>query len=265
MGLIYVSKEEKELYKAYGITVYGVQNRYEWTVVVDKGTEDVYTSLRLEKDGETIFDEHLGNRFIFKDNFDRTIDNFLWWIDKDSPDSYSIEHSVYKSLCQTDSLFNHLIEQRKRREQNEEEARKRQETVREEREKQVAILMNYCEENNLFLKISLEKAYLIKLHNNKVKGLIEGADYKEFEGLKEFMLAHPDNQDATLVMYGEIAEVLDKISLDIVYIKQEELPKYWETKSICIEFADGSDALAQENGYTLEQCMEMGDVKFFLD
>lgn len=49
------------------------------------------------------------------------------------------------------------------------------------------------------------------------------------------------------------------------YIKQEELPKYWKTKAICIEFADGSDALAQENGYTLEQCMEMTDAKFFLD
>ena len=59
---------------------------------------------------------------------------------------------------------------------------------------------------------------------------------------------------------------LDKVvNGNMEYIKQEELPKYWETKVICIEFADGSDALAQENGYTLEQCMEMTDAKFFLD
>lgn len=49
------------------------------------------------------------------------------------------------------------------------------------------------------------------------------------------------------------------------YIKQEELPEYWEEKDICIEFGDGSDALAQENGYTLEQCMAMKGVRFFLD
>lgn len=29
--------------------------------------------------------------------------------------------------------------------------------------------------------------------------------------------------------------------------------------------ADGSDALAQENGYTLEECLQMEDAKFFLD
>lgn len=49
------------------------------------------------------------------------------------------------------------------------------------------------------------------------------------------------------------------------YISREELGKYWEKKSICIEFPDVTDALAQENGYTLEQCLGMEDVKFFLD
>ncbi len=49
------------------------------------------------------------------------------------------------------------------------------------------------------------------------------------------------------------------------YISQAELKKYWNTKSICIEFSDGSTAMAQDNGYTLEKCMQMKDVKFFLD
>lgn len=51
----------------------------------------------------------------------------------------------------------------------------------------------------------------------------------------------------------------------IIYIRKEDLPKYWETNAICIEFADGTDVLAQENGYTLEQCLAMTDAKFFLD
>lgn len=53
--------------------------------------------------------------------------------------------------------------------------------------------------------------------------------------------------------------------MDIKYISKEDLMKYWGRKSICIEFPDGSDSLAQENGYTLEQCLEMTDARFFLD
>ena len=53
--------------------------------------------------------------------------------------------------------------------------------------------------------------------------------------------------------------------MELHYISRNELPKYWETRSICIEFADGSDALAQENEYTLEECLQMEDAKFFLD
>lgn len=48
-----------------------------------------------------------------------------------------------------------------------------------------------------------------------------------------------------------------------VYLSKEEVRAYWESNSICIEFSDGSDALAQENGYTMEKCLQMEDVKFF--
>lgn len=51
----------------------------------------------------------------------------------------------------------------------------------------------------------------------------------------------------------------------IKYISSKELAKYWSTHAICIEFADGTDALAQENGYTLDSCLNMKNVKFFLD
>lgn len=49
------------------------------------------------------------------------------------------------------------------------------------------------------------------------------------------------------------------------YITKNELERYWNTHAICIEFPDGTDALAQENGYTLTECLEMTDVNFFLD
>lgn len=54
-------------------------------------------------------------------------------------------------------------------------------------------------------------------------------------------------------------------SKSIQYITKEEVSKYWNTRNICLEFADGTDSLAQENGYTLKQCLDMTDVKYFLD
>lgn len=56
-----------------------------------------------------------------------------------------------------------------------------------------------------------------------------------------------------------------KAGLKPCYISKEQVKELWDKKPICIEFADGSDVLAQENGYTLEQCLAMSDVRFFLD
>lgn len=49
------------------------------------------------------------------------------------------------------------------------------------------------------------------------------------------------------------------------YITKEEVEALWDKEAICVEFYDGSDVLAQESGYTLEQCLAMDDVRFFLD
>ena len=135
MGLLYLKNEEKQLYSAYGLTVYGRQDRYEWTIYNNKPDENVYTSLRIERNGEEIYNRNLGNRCIFEENFNRTIDNFLWWIDKDNPGAYDIDNAVIKDLCETNSLFNHLIGNRKRKEQAEANEKARVETIREEEQK----------------------------------------------------------------------------------------------------------------------------------
>lgn len=49
------------------------------------------------------------------------------------------------------------------------------------------------------------------------------------------------------------------------YITNDQVAALWDTKPIVIEFADGTDALAQENGYTLEQCLAMTDARFYVD
>ena len=57
-----------------------------------------------------------------------------------------------------------------------------------------------------------EKAYLIKLHNKDVRQMIENADNKQFEGLRDFMNEHPDNKDAVIVMNGNIEDIVRQIA-----------------------------------------------------
>lgn len=212
MGLIYTGSKEKQIYAAYGMTVYGVQDRYDWTIYSNKPTENVYTKLRIEKDGDNIIDIQLGNRCIFEENFNRIIDNFLWWIDRDNPDSYDIEKAVFKSLCQTDSLFNHLIGNRKRKEKADADERTRVETIYAEQNRQLEHIQDYCNKNGFVAKQYYEKICIIKLHNENVRQMIENADSKQFEGLMKFMNEHPDNKDAVIIMYGDLEEIVNKIA-----------------------------------------------------
>ena len=51
-----------------------------------------------------------------------------------------------------------------------------------------------------------------------------------------------------------------------VPISHVTLPEYWDDFAIAIAFPDGTNALAQENHYTLHDCLhKLDNVKFFLD
>lgn len=94
---------------------------------------------------------------------------FLYWIDRDLPSDYLIENSVFKSLTCTDSMFNYRMENRKRKEYQEEEQRKRI----EEREKQeraaIRDIENYCKEKGLFFYKEYEKVIILKALTNNVR------------------------------------------------------------------------------------------------
>ena len=211
MGLIHTGSKEKQIYTAYGMAVYGVQDRYDWSIYNNRPTENVYTKLRIEKCGKDIINLQLGNRCIFEENFNRTIDNFLWWIDRDNPNTYDIENAVFKSLTQTDSLFNHLIGNRKRKEKTETDEKARVEVIHAEQNRQLEHIKEYCNKNGFIVKQYYEKICIIKLHNEKVRYMIENADNKQFKGLMKFMNEHPENKDAVIVMYGELEEIVNKI------------------------------------------------------
>lgn len=211
MGLIYIENKEKQLYAAYGMTVYGTENKYDWTIYPGKPTETVYTALRIEKNGEDIVNIVVGNRCIFEKTFLRTIDNFLYWINKDDPDSCTMENAVFKSLCVTNSLFNYNIENRKRQEQKDLEYEDRREAVIAEEERKLGEIRDYCKKKKLVFKKYYEKIYLIKIIDENVREMITGADKDKLEWLVDFMHEHPDNAQAIIVNEGELEEVMDEI------------------------------------------------------
>lgn len=212
MGIITNNREEKQIYTAYGMTVYGVENKYDWTIYPDRPTENVYTNLRIKKDGTDIVNVPVCNRCIFKENFNRTIDNFLYWIDKDKPDSYEIENAVFRTLTEANSLFNHSINNRKRKEQQEKEYKARRDAIIAEEERKLCLIREYCKENDLVFKQRYEKMYLIKILNENTREMIVGADNNKMEWLVDFMHDYPDNTDAVIVIEGELDELVNKIA-----------------------------------------------------
>lgn len=220
MGIIYNSNvEEKELYSAYGMTVYGKENNYEWLIYSDRPTEKCYISLRIVNmingKANDIINMVLGNRCIFKENFDRTIDNFLYWIDKDSPSDYIIEKAVFKSLTCADSLFNHLIEQRKWKERHEEEQRKRVEEREKKERAAVAKIIDYCTKHGFVSYEKYGEIIILKPLHDKVKeaikNVIDQCNTERMEMYVNFAEKYPDNNDLRIVASGTIEEVLEYV------------------------------------------------------
>lgn len=214
MGIIYNSNvEEKELYSAYGMTVYGKENDYDWTIYPDRTREKCYISLRINDGTNDIINLPLGNRCIFKENFDRTIDNFLYWIDKDFPFNDAIENAVFKSLTCTDSIFNHLIEQRKRRERQEEELRKQSEERERKERAAVVEIIDYCTKHGYFSYEKHGEIIILKpLHDNAkemIKDAINQCNTERMEMYIDFAMKHSENKDLRIVVSGTIEEVLE--------------------------------------------------------
>ena len=214
MGIIFNNNvEEKELYSAYGMTVYGKENNYDWTIYPDKPREKCYISLRIN-DGKTdIIKMALGNRCVFKENFDRTIDNFLYWIKNDIPSDYIIENAVFKSLTCADSIFNHLIEQRKYRERQEEQLRKRAEEREKKERAAVVEIIDYCTKHGFFSYEKYGEIIIVKPLHDKAKKMVENAidqcNTERMEMYIDFAMKHSENNDLRIVASGTIDEVLE--------------------------------------------------------
>lgn len=215
MALVTHNEEEKQLYTAYGMTVYGTENEYDWAIYEKPKRSKVYTTLRIEKENENILDLYLGNRFAFEDNFTRTIDNFLFWIDRESPDTYDIENQVFKSLCIADGLFNHRIESVKKRENLEAKEKERVRNIEEDWNNKVKFLSDICDKNGWLLYTNeIFDAYMIFKAKSKsgeefLKKKIAAGDYKEMGKVAEFCTNYPENPDGDLIKSGRMDEGIE--------------------------------------------------------
>ena len=209
MGVIYNSNtEEKKLYYAYGLTVYGKINRYIWTIYNNKEDECIITLRIVNSEGNNVIDMILGNNCIIFDNFDRTIDNFLYWMSTENPEREQIEKQVFKSLCQTDPLFNHQFELRKFAARREETQRKMMEERRKKEQAALDKIKDYCRENNFVLYYDGFKVFILKPLNEKVKETIECAiESGKMEMYIQFVEEYPDNKELHILQSGEIQEI----------------------------------------------------------
>ena len=215
MGIIYdKNAEEKELYSAYGMTVYGKENRYD--SVFSPEVKSAYITLRFTKGEENLADVYLGNRCVFPDTFDMTIDDFLYWIKEEKPESYQIEDGVFKYLCNNNSLFRYNIERMKRKEREQKEEAERTEKYKAEMQKQREFIEKKCKENNWMPYIQYYypycDVYIFNPLNDGTKELIrhsiELEDIDRLESYIKFVEEHPENKDLKVVCYGNLEGVV---------------------------------------------------------
>lgn len=212
MGIIYDGNvEEKKLYKAYGLTVYGKINRYVWTIHNEKEDECIIALRIANNNGNNLLDMYLGNNCIMYDTFDRTIDNFLYWINTENPDTEQIKKQVFESLCKSDCWFNDRIRTRKFNAEREEEKRKRIEEQKKKEQAALDKIKEYCRKKDLIFYYDGWTVYLLKALDAKGRELvnqaIEEKNHDYMISYIQFAEKYPENKDLRIIQSGEIEEI----------------------------------------------------------
>ena len=212
MGIIYDGNvEEKKLYKAYGLTVYGKINRYVWTIHNGKEDECIIAFRISDSAGNNVLDMYLGNNCIMYDTFDRTIDNFLYWISTGNPDAEQIKKQVYQSLCQSDCWFNHRITNRKFKERQQAEIQRKIEEREAKKQDILDKIKEYCRKKNLIFYYDGWKVYLLETSCDAATSIINQAiaekNHTDMERYIQFAEKYPDNKDLHIIQSGTIQEI----------------------------------------------------------
>ena len=193
-------EDQKEtLYTAYNYTVEGIKATYVWTYDGSNHREDCLTSLYVtDTDGKEVYNHYGFNNPIFMECFNRNIDCFLWWMQHDQPDAYTLEKTFYDVFIKNSSLFSYRIQQRKQVGKCKEE--ERQKAL--EREKIGAEISAYCVENNLKLYKTFSMLYIMEFSDDRTESLFNKADARQLENYIEFITENGTN-DAKIVFSAD--------------------------------------------------------------
>lgn len=209
MVLIYNENvQESKIYEAYGLTVYGKINRYVWATRENQ-EENALTTIRIVDASENdILFMHLGNNVILQSIIDSTIDNFLYWITKDKPDTYMIKKQVYRSLCASNCFFNHKIRQRKERQKREDEERQRILERQKREDATIEKVKAYCNKKGFIPYFTYDGVYIIKAYNENVSDTLKSANNEQMKSIIDFMKEYPNNKDGCIVKYDTLENIL---------------------------------------------------------
>lgn len=186
---------ERELYTAYGYAVYGKEAVYVWTYDGSGREEDCYTSLRIEKEGNNLYNKNFGNNYIFGDIFQKNIDCFLWWIENDKPDAWAIEQKAQKVLINNDCMFSYMIGNRRRKEKVDLEEKKRVQQMEEEKQTAIDEIMDYCDKKGFGVAYdgySSMAIFKINRDTEKVKEFL--SDVSRYNFIRDYAKKYPENE-----------------------------------------------------------------------
>lgn len=198
--MIIDNKEAKQelLYSAYGFSVYGIVATYKWNYDGSGRTEKCLTRIVFtDADDKELCNRYLGNNIIFMHVFDKNIDNILWYLNKESVDSWQLDHEIIqKVLIENCCFFSHRIEQRKQKEKQEAENKKHiaeREAIENEKKKEIKA---YCEKKKLYCKFDYNNLYVFKIRQNveKVEEMLNNADSRMLELYITYAKDHPNNE-----------------------------------------------------------------------
>lgn len=211
MGIIYNNAQEKQLYNAYGFTVHGKINRYTWTIS-DRDDEDCLVTIRItDCGGKNLVDLYLGNRCIFMENFNATIDNFLFWIKERKPNKYTIENQVFECLCVTNGLFNHRMENLKWQHRKEEEEQKRAKEAEQQKLEMLEKIRSHCKEKDLLLYRDFERLYIIRVNEKYKRMVYDAITTGNAKQYIEYAIENPENKEIQIVASGSLEGIYKSI------------------------------------------------------
>lgn len=111
-----------------------------------------------------------------------------------------------------------------------------------------------------YAKLDADAPHTCRLSDEEIATFRAGIE----TGDLEFAFDNPDWRKIYQKIIDSDREITS-VSYGLKYITKSDVLKYWDKRPIGIAFSDGTDVLAQENGYSLGECLDMEDVKFFLD